>query len=176
VLERAAERLAAAGATVGETQLPAECAQADAWQRVLGAFEGLRNHMPELYRHEALLSPELRNEKIALGRELTLEAFRAACRGAEKARRAAQEWASGFDAILTLPAPGQAPRGLADTGSAVFNALWTQLYMPCLTLPARSGPDGLPIGVQLVTRRHADEVLLQVALWVEQRLGEGEGR
>jgi Asp-tRNA(Asn)/Glu-tRNA(Gln) amidotransferase A subunit family amidase len=136
----------------------------------------LRNHMPELYRHEALLSPELRNEKIALGRELTLDAFRAACRGAEKARRAAQEWASGFDAILTLPAPGQAPRGLADTGSAVFNALWTQLYMPCLTLPAGSGPDGLPVGVQLVARRHADEPLLQVALWVEQRLGEGERR
>src|SRR5580692_2904678 len=176
VLESAAKRLAAAGAAVGETQLPAECAQADEWQRVLGSFEGLRNHMPELYRHEALLSPELRNEKIALGRELTLEAFRAACRGAEKARRAAQEWASGFDAILTLPAPGQAPCGLADTGSAVFNALWTQLYMPCLTLPARSGPDGLPIGVQLVARRHADEVLLQVALWVEQRLGEGERR
>jgi Asp-tRNA(Asn)/Glu-tRNA(Gln) amidotransferase A subunit family amidase len=176
VLESAAERLAAAGAAVGETELPAECAQADEWQRVLGSFEGLRNHMPELHRHEALLSPELRNEKITLGRELTLDAFRAACRGAEKARRAAQIWASGFDAILTLPAPGQAPRGLANTGSAVFNSLWTQLYMPCLTLPAGSGPDGLPVGVQLVARRHADEPLLQVALWVERRFGEGEGR
>jgi Asp-tRNA(Asn)/Glu-tRNA(Gln) amidotransferase A subunit family amidase len=34
----------------------------------------------------------------------------------------------------------------------------------------------LPVGVQLVARRHADEPLLQVALWVEQRLGEGERR
>jgi Asp-tRNA(Asn)/Glu-tRNA(Gln) amidotransferase A subunit family amidase len=174
VLEAAAERLAAAGASVAETELPPQCAEADEWQRVLGSFEGLRNHMPELYRHEALLSRRLRDEKIALGRELTLDAFRSACRGAEKARRAAQDWASGFDAVLTLAAPGQAPRGLADTGSAVFNALWTQLYMPCLTVPAGSGPDGLPVGVQLVGRRHADELLLQVALWVEQRLGGGE--
>jgi Asp-tRNA(Asn)/Glu-tRNA(Gln) amidotransferase A subunit family amidase len=48
--------------------------------------------------------------------------------------------------------------------------------MPCLTLPAGSGPDGLPVGVQLVGRRHADAPLLQVALWVEQRLGAGERR
>jgi Asp-tRNA(Asn)/Glu-tRNA(Gln) amidotransferase A subunit family amidase len=176
VLEAAAERLARAGAAVSEAELPQACGESDERQRVLGSFEGLRNHMPELYRHEALLSARLREEKIALGRELTLEAFRRACRGAEVARAAAQDWASGFDAILTLPAPGQAPRGLADTGSAVFNALWTQLYMPCLTISAGHGPDGLPVGIQLVARRHADEHLLQVALWVEQRLGEGDQR
>jgi Asp-tRNA(Asn)/Glu-tRNA(Gln) amidotransferase A subunit family amidase len=173
VLEAAADRLAAAGAAVSDTEVPPECAEGDERQRILGSFEGRRNHMPELYRHEALLSARLREEKIALGRELTLDQFRIACHDAERARVAAQDWASGFDAILTLPAPGQAPRGLADTGSAVFNALWTQLYMPCLTLPAGRGPDGLPVGVQLVARRHTDERLLAVALWVEERLGDG---
>ena len=174
VLEAAAKRLAAAGAVVSDTEAPPESADGDERQGILGAFEGLRNHMPELYRHEALLSARLREEKIALGRQLTLDQFRTACRGAERARVAAQNWASGFDAILTLPAAGQAPRGLADTGSAAFNALWTQLYMPCLTLPAGRGPDGLPVGVQLVARRHTDERLLAIALWVEQRLVEGE--
>ena len=173
VLEAAAKRLAAAGAVVSDTEAPPESADGDERQRILGAFEGLRNHMPELHRHEALLSARLREEKIALGRQLTLDQFRTACRDAERARVAAQNWASGFDAILTLPAAGQAPRGLADTGSAAFNALWTQLYMPCLTLPAGRGPDGLPVGVQLVARRHTDERLLAIALWVEQRLAEG---
>jgi len=173
VLEAAAKRLAAAGAVVSDTEAPPESADGDERQGILGAFEGLRNHMPELYRHEALLSARLREEKIALGRQLTLDQFRTACRDAERARVAAQNWASGFDAILTLPAAGQAPRGLADTGSAAFNALWTQLYMPCLTLPAGRGPDGLPVGVQLVARRHTDERLLAIALWVEQRLAEG---
>ncbi len=122
--------------------------------------------MPELCRHEALLSQELRETKIALGRKLGLDRFRAAAR----------EWALGFDAILTLPAPGQAPRGLTDTGSAVFNAVWTLLYMPCLTLPAGDGSDRLPVGVQLVGRRHEDARLLEVGLWVEQRLAPGEPR
>ncbi|HEY3909450.1 MAG TPA: amidase [Stellaceae bacterium] len=176
MLEAAADRLAAAGVKVSDAALPPECAQCDEHQRVIGAFEGLRNHMPELYRHEALLSPQLRETKIALGRELTLDQFRNACRGAEKARRAAREWAAGFDAILTLPAPGEAPRGLGDTGSAMFNAIWTQLHMPCLTLPAGHGPNGLPVGVQLVGHRHDDARLLEVGLWIERRLGQGASK
>ena len=176
VLEAAADRLAAAGAKIVDTAFPTECVAADDIQRTLGGFEGLRNHSPELYRHEALLSAALRDEKIALGRKLTLEQFRAACRAAEKARAAAGVWASGFDAILTLPAAGQAPRTLANTGSAVFNAPWTQFAMPCLTLPAGKGPDRLPVGVQLVGRRHDDAKLLEIGLWVEARLGTGESR
>jgi Asp-tRNA(Asn)/Glu-tRNA(Gln) amidotransferase A subunit family amidase len=172
-LEAAARRLGAAGAHLSDTAFPPECAAADDIQQTLGAFEGLRNHSPELYRHEALLSPRLRDEKIAHGRRLSLDAFRAACRAQEAARGAAREWAEQFDAILTLPAPGQAPHGLADTGSAVFNAPWTQFAMPCLTLPAGRGPDGLPVGIQLVGRRHDDQQLIEVALWVERRLGEG---
>src|SRR6516162_2010427 len=173
VLEAAAERLAAAGAVVSDTEAPPESADSDERQTTLGSFEGPRNHMPELYRHEALLSARLRETKIARGRKLSLAAFREAWRGAERARAAAREWAGGFDAILTLPAPGQAPRGLASTGSAVFNALWTQLWMPCLTLPAGHGPDGLPVAIQLVGRRHDDAKLLEVGLWVEGRLGQG---
>src|SRR5205823_4930023 len=74
-------------------------------QRRHSAFEAPRVHAPELHRHEALLSPDLLDQgKIADGRQLTLDDFRAAWRRAEAMRAAAQEWAGGFDAILTLPA------------------------------------------------------------------------
>jgi len=176
MLDAAADRLASAGAVVRDTELPRECAEGEERQTTIGSFEGLRNHMPELYRHEALLSARLRETKIARGRQLSLETFRNACRGAERARAAARDWAGGFDAILTLPAPGQASRSLSSTGSAVFNSLWTQLWMPCLTLPAGHGPDSLPVGIQLVGCRHADARLLEVGLWVERRLGQGDRR
>jgi Asp-tRNA(Asn)/Glu-tRNA(Gln) amidotransferase A subunit family amidase len=171
VLDAAAERLRAAGAAIVDSELPPECADIAEIQRRHSAYEAPRNHAPELHRHEALLSRVLREERIAAGRTLTLEDFRAAWLAAEAARAAANRWAGDFDAILTLPAPGQAPKGLASTGDAVFNALWTMLHMPCLTLPAGAGPDGLPVGIQLVGRRHDDARLIAMGLWVERQLG-----
>ncbi len=171
VLEAAAKLLAAAGAEIVDSKLPDGCADISEIQRRHSAYEAPRNHAPELHRHEPLLSRVLREERIAAGRELSLDEFRAAWRRAETARAAATQWAGGFDAILTLPAAGQAPRELGDTGSAIFNGLWTMLYMPCLTLPAGQGPDGLPVGIQLVGRRHGDLRLIEVGLWVERQLG-----
>ncbi|HEX3536542.1 MAG TPA: amidase [Stellaceae bacterium] len=171
VLEAAAKQLAAVGAEVIESELPAECTDISEIQRRHSAFEAPRNHAPELYRHEPLLSADLREGRIAGGRGLSLDDFRAACREADRARAAATQWASGFDAILTLPAPGPAPKGLADTGSAIFNGLWTVLQMPCLTLPIDRTADNLPVGIQLVGKRYADARLLDVGLWVERRLG-----
>ncbi len=171
VLEDAAARLRAAGADVINSELPAACADISETQRRHSAYEAPRVHAPELRRHASLLSADLIDGKIAEGRELRLDDFRTAWRRADESRAAANEWALGFDAILTLPAPGQAPKGLGSTGSAVFNALWTLLYMPCLTLPAGEGPDGLPVGIQLVGRRHQDARLLDIGLWVEHTLG-----
>jgi Asp-tRNA(Asn)/Glu-tRNA(Gln) amidotransferase A subunit family amidase len=170
VLEEAARRLAAEGAEVVEAELPNACGAVSDIQNRHSHFEAPRNHAPERYRHEALLSPALRHGRIEGGRKLTLDEFRAAWRDADRMRAAAQEWAGGFDAILTLPAPGQAPKTLASTGNAIFNGLWTLLHMPCLTLPAGEGPDGLPVGIQLVGRRHGDARLIDIALWVERHL------
>jgi Asp-tRNA(Asn)/Glu-tRNA(Gln) amidotransferase A subunit family amidase len=171
VLEAAAARLRAAGAAIVEAELPPGCADISEIQRRHSAYEAPRVHAPELHRHAALLSGDLVDGKIHEGRLLSLDDFRTAWRRAETARVAASAWAGGFDAILTLPAPGQAPKTLASTGSAVFNALWTVLYMPCLTLPAGDGPDGLPFGIPLVGRRHDDARLLDIGLWVERHLG-----
>ena len=171
VLEDAAKRLAAAGAEVVESELPNACGNVSEMQNRHSFFEAPRNHAPERARHEALLSPALRHGRIAGGLKLTLEEFRTAWREADRMRAAASDWASGFDAILTLPAPGQAPKTLASTGDAIFNGLWTLLHMPCLTMPAGQGPDGLPVGIQLVGKRHGDARLLDIGLWVESRLG-----
>ncbi|MBO6560776.1 MAG: amidase [Nisaea sp.] len=75
-----------------------------------------------------------------------------------------------YDAVLCLPAPGAAPKGLGSTGNPIFNGLWTYLGVPCVSLP-RLSLDGLPLGVQLVGKPGEDGKLLRTARWLDRELG-----
>lgn len=77
---------------------------------------------------------------------------------------------SGYDALLTLPAFGEAPRGLHYTGDAEYCAPWTLLGVPAVTLPAGFGNNGLPLGLQIVGTYLNDHRMLRVAKWVEAAL------
>ena len=174
-LEAAARRLSTAGATVEEAALPPPFDGLEAAHRLVCGFESVRNYADEIARSAHLISPDFLAERIEVGRAATLSEFRAALRLGERCRALLEaEWeARGWDAILTLPAPGEAPEGLAHTGSAVFNSTWTNLGMPAITLPCATGPRGLPLGIQLVGARHGDAALLDIAAWAEGVLAEG---
>ena len=77
---------------------------------------------------------------------------------------------SGYDAVLTLPAFGEAPKGLSYTGDAEYCAPWTLLGVPALSLPAGFGRHGLPLGIQIVGPYRQDCRMLRVAKWVETTL------
>ncbi len=88
----------------------------------------------------------------------------------EKLRSSFTNEISGFDAVLTLPAFGEAPEGLSFTGKAEYCAPWTFLGVPALSLPAGFGQHGLPLGVQVVGAYRGDHRVLRVAKWIEQVL------
>ena len=75
-----------------------------------------------------------------------------------------------YDAIITPATTGEAPAGLDSTGSPIFNSLWTYCGTPAITLPLMEGANGLPLGVQLVSRRGDDARLLRTANWLVQRV------
>jgi amidase len=77
---------------------------------------------------------------------------------------------SGYDAVLTLPAYGEAPQGLHYTGDAEYCAPWTLLGVPALSLPAGVGKNALPLGLQIVGRYREDHHMLRVAKWIESVL------
>lgn len=75
-----------------------------------------------------------------------------------------------FDAILTPAAIGEAPTGIASTGSPAFCTLWTLCGLPALSLPLLQGGNGLPIGVQLVGEGGDDARLLRTGRWLVESL------
>ena len=75
-----------------------------------------------------------------------------------------------YDAIITPATVGEAPAGLDSTGRPIFNSLWTYCGTPAITLPLMEGPNGLPLGVQLVSRRGDDARLLRTARWLMTRV------
>ncbi len=75
-----------------------------------------------------------------------------------------------YDAVLTLPATGEAPEGLDFTGDAAFCAPWTLMGVPAIALPAGFGRNGLPLGLQVVGPYRQDFQTLRVAKWIETTL------
>ena len=170
-VERSARALAARGARVTDAELPAAFARLVDTQKAIMAYESARNYAYEFDAHREALSPALR-ELIASGGRIGRQAFDAACADARRARREFDAFMTGFDFLLTPSAVGEAPKGLGATGDPLFSRLWTLLHVPSLTLPAGTGPQGLPVGVQLIGRRGADDELLAWAEWAELGLVE----
>jgi Asp-tRNA(Asn)/Glu-tRNA(Gln) amidotransferase A subunit family amidase len=56
--------------------------------------------------------------------------------------------------------------GLNATGNASHCVLWTSTHVPCMTLPLFTGPNGLPVGAQLIAARNHDHLLFEAARWV----------
>jgi amidase len=169
VIERAAQRLRRAGASVAEK--PASPAHQDlvAAQKTIMDYETARALSYERLTRWSDISAALR-ERIEAGLATSGAAYDEAQRVVERARLALPALFGKADALLVPAAPGEAPKGLSATGDPVFNRAWTILHVPCVTVPAGEGASGLPIGAQIVARQRADATALRAAAFLERAL------
>lgn len=170
VLEDVAHCLAAAGAEVTDVTLPPAFEAVARAQRWISSFEFTRNYAWEIDHHLDRISPALAQGRIADGMACPEGQYLAALETAAEARSAMDDLFGAYDALLTVSAGEEAPPGTA-TGNYAFGALWTTLHVPCLTVPGRVGPNGLPVGVQLIGRRGDDRRLMAIAGWAAPRIG-----
>jgi Asp-tRNA(Asn)/Glu-tRNA(Gln) amidotransferase A subunit family amidase len=171
-VEAAARSLQAAGARVVEADLPAWLAHVDHAHHAIERFEMVDALAFERTHHPDLLSDALR-ARLDQAAQVAPELYAEQLAFARSCRRALEAVFGAHDVLLAPSAVGEAPPGLASTGSAVFNRGWTLLRVPCVTLPAARGPQGLPVGVQLVGAYGEDRKLLSIARWTERVLGDG---
>jgi Asp-tRNA(Asn)/Glu-tRNA(Gln) amidotransferase A subunit family amidase len=163
-VEEAGRRFARAGANVGDVVPPPalETLRETAW--TILCYETNQNLSYERIARLSQVSPPMR-KIFEMASKLTIADYRTALTRTLAARAALNALLDGYDAVLTAAAPGEAPPGLAATGDAIFNRAWTAGHLPCVTLPAGTGPKGLPVGIQLVGSQWKDAELLAVARW-----------
>jgi Asp-tRNA(Asn)/Glu-tRNA(Gln) amidotransferase A subunit family amidase len=170
-VEDAAARLAQAGAKLREVTLPDDFAGLRAAAReTINNYERSKSTAAEWASHRDLISAKLRR-CIELGTEMPYQDYLAAIRLGESCRARLPAMFEGFDLLLAPCVKGEAPAGLDSTGDPSFQAIWTILHVPTMSLPTHRGPSGLPVGIQLIGRRHDDQRLFAWARWVWERLG-----
>ena len=137
----------------------------------LGAHRSLmqagmaRNLSPYYQKSKDRLSPAMRTI-IEDGLKVSAVDYLTALDWREALNNGLDQLFERYDAIVTPAAPGEAPRGLDSTGNPIFNGLWTLCGVPAITVPLLTGPNGLPVGVQLVGRGGEDARLLRTARWL----------
>ena len=168
--EAYAELVEALGDRVEEVDLLLSAGNAWDLQRTIMEAEMAANLEPLYVEGKEKLSERLRG-LMERGRETRAIDYQRALRSLPPIIQGFDDlFTERYDAILTPPALGTAPKGLGATGDPVFCVLWTLLGMPAVTLPLMRGANGLPLGVQLVGRRNFDARLLRTARWLEKKL------
>ena len=170
LLSRVAETLARAGAAVSDRELPAHYDALTGAHPIVMNAESARALGWELAERREQIS-ELLLERLEFGLRQGPETIDRAYAVFRRAQAGFSEATDGLDVLITPSAPGEAPPTLDWTGDPAFNFIWTSLHVPCVTVPAGTGTNGLPLGIQVVGRRGEDRATLAWAEWVRATLG-----
>ncbi len=171
-LHDAAGMLARDGADVVDFKLPPEFDDLHETHRLMQAFEAAHSYAWEYDNHRDLLDANVL-DIIELGRKMTYPEYLAMLTRAQAVRGRLSDLMQAVDAIVTPSAPGEPPpsRRVAGEGfimgDPIMSRGWTLLHVPCVTVPHFVGPQGMPVGVQLIGAFAEDERLLSIAKWAE---------
>lgn len=170
LVESAAARLARAGAKVSDVTLPAGFERLNDAHRWISSFEFARTFSWEIEHHWDQISETLRGGRLQDGLSCPLDRYLAAKTVAEDCRRRLDAVFADYDVLLTPSAFGEAPVGLSAFAGVALFQIWTALHVPAVSLPAFKGPNGMPVGAQLVARRGDDRKLFACARWAWRNL------
>jgi amidase len=162
------DELASEGGPIEWPALPAGLEDAPALIQTVMAYESARALGPLAEARPADVSERARSF-FARGKGITPDEYERTIRERLRLIAAFNEWAAPYDAILTLPATGEAP-GPETTGDPRFCSRWSLVGAPAIVIPSGLGPHRLPLGLQLVAAPGDDRRLLTAAAWCEAQI------
>ena len=172
-IEKTASRLANAGAEIIDVVLPRGFSGLTEARETINNYERLQALSYEWENHRQQISERL-SAVLQKGLEMPYIDYGEAQRLGAVCRAQLDDVFGGLDFLLTPCVLGEAPVGLEYAGDHRFQGAWTLLHLPSLSLPTHSGPNGLPVSIQLIGRMHKDDRLLHMARWVMDQLGGAE--
>jgi Asp-tRNA(Asn)/Glu-tRNA(Gln) amidotransferase A subunit family amidase len=156
------DRLAAAGCDVFEYRLPAEFETAhDVHERIYR--RALAYYFDLEWNANAGLFSQTMQAMVEGGRAIDPAIYQADIATQRDLARLIDREATGLDVLIGLSTAGEAPMGLDGTDLPDHCLIWTMCGMPAISLPLIRGRDGLPVGIQIVSRRYSDYLLLEFA-------------
>jgi Asp-tRNA(Asn)/Glu-tRNA(Gln) amidotransferase A subunit family amidase len=163
-----ADRFERAGARVHPVRLPEPFQRMVAVQLIIMQSEAGTVHGRLHAEHAELYPPRLR-AIVETGQLLPAGAYLRAQRLRHRLRLAVQPLLADADALLMPTASNTAPEP-STTGDTRFQAIWSVLGVPALSMPSGRDADGLPFSLQLVAAPWREDALLAAARWCEQQL------
>jgi aspartyl-tRNA(Asn)/glutamyl-tRNA(Gln) amidotransferase subunit A len=169
-VEDVAERLAAAGAQVGEARVSAGLEPLLDAHLAIMSVEAASVHETDFREHRSDYGPRIRG-LIETGLGTSADAYSRAMRTRQEFKREVETVLGEFDVLLSPTAAAPAPRDLNTTGDPSFQIPWTSSGLPTLNLPTGTSESGLPLGTQLASGPFQEGRLLASARWCESVLG-----
>ena len=167
--EEAAAKLRGAGADIVPFKLPDAFPVIHSTHRIIMFAEAAAVHEAKFRENPNIYRPHMQAE-VYSGLLIPSSTYMHAQRIRGKFKVELVASMGGLDALLTPSALTPALKGLTATGDAAFNAPWSLIGFPTITLPSGQTRDGLPLGVQLIAKPYEEAKLLGVAAWCESAL------
>ena len=159
MLQRSADFLASRVASIEEVETPPELDDLQTAHADIQSLEAGWYLQQMIDRDPAKVSDRLKGE-IAHAHSLTADEQVCRRNALREASIVAHRALARYDVLVTLAAPGEAPRSLDFTGDPAFNRLASTAGLPAAGLPVGEGDNGLPLGLQLLGPRHSDQSLI----------------
>jgi Asp-tRNA(Asn)/Glu-tRNA(Gln) amidotransferase A subunit family amidase len=166
-----AERRLGASADLVPVELPREFDGILDSFRVIANVEGAAALETEMRDHLDGMNRWLK-ETAAMMKRTTPADYEKAQAHAIRCRNALGAILAGLDGIITPAASSESPKNLTEIEDSSFNSLWTLMHGPCVTIPAFTGPAGMPVGLQVVGAIGQDDATIALAGWIARALGD----
>ena len=148
---------------VRDQKLPKGCDGLTQAQTRIMLSEMSRSLLFEQTNFPKKLSPQL-SKQMDEGSAITYEQYAKDLQLASRAKASiAYLFDEEIDILIAPSATGEAPFAKDGTGDPIFCRGWTLLGLPCININVASGPNGLPVGVQLIAGPGKDHFLLSAA-------------